>query len=176
MDAHQTQIFTAIIIAASLIGGILLLLVILLVRQQRRNAALYLSKIDAEMRTLENERQRVAVDLHDELGPILAAIKFKLSSINTPDSDDAIELEESHELLNDVINRLRGIANDLMPVALLKKGILVALTGFLDKMRSTVPVTIDLEHTELPILSPDYTITLFRIIQEIIHNTLKHSQ
>jgi len=60
------------------------------VRQQRQNNKLYQLKIAAEITTLENERQRIAADLHDELGPVLSAIKFKLGSIDITDAEDLI--------------------------------------------------------------------------------------
>jgi signal transduction histidine kinase len=176
MDAYQTKIFTAVILASALIGGILILFIILLIIQQRKNAKLYLSKITAEITTLENERQRVSADLHDELGPVLSAIKLKLSSVDVADQNDIIQLEESANLLDDIINRIRAISNDLMPLTLLRKGIVIATTDFINKLPRELELKITFSSDPLPELSKDQAINLFRIIQEIIHNTLKHAK
>lgn len=175
MDAHQTTIFNAILLTTGLIGGVLIFFIIILVRQQRINAKLYLSKINAEITALENERQRVSADLHDELGPILSAVKLKISSVDAAHPDDELQLQESTTYLNDIITRMREISNDLMPTSLLQKGFIVAITEFINKLPKTTGLLITLNSPQLPPLSKDFTINLFRILQEIIHNTLKHA-
>jgi len=71
MDAYQTSIYTAILIASVIIGLIIVYFVISMIRQQRLNQQLYKSKISAEISTLEKERARIASDLHEEMGPVL---------------------------------------------------------------------------------------------------------
>lgn len=138
MDAHQTTIFTAILLTSLIIGGILLFFIISLVRQQRRNNELYKAKILAEITTLENERTRVANDLHDELGPLLSAIKFKLSSIETHLPEDEIVMQETSEHIVDIIRRMREISNDLMPNTLIRKGLVFAIEEFIYKVSNAV--------------------------------------
>jgi len=176
MDAHQTSIYTAIIIAAVIIGSILIYFIVSLVLQQRRNAKLYKSKILAEITTLENERQRVSADLHDEVGPLLSAIKFKLSSIEIKSPEDEIQMQESNKYLDDIIIRMREISNNLMPSSLILKGITTATAEFISKLPSSVGLKINFTYSELPPLQKQQDINLYRIIQEIIHNTIKHAK
>ena len=146
-----------------------------LIWQQRRNAKLYKSKILAEITTLENERQRVSADLHDELGPLLSAIKFKLSSIEIKNPEDEIQMQESNKYLDDIIIRMREISNDLMPSSLILKGIIIATTEFINKLPPAVGLKINFTHHNMPALHKQQDINLYRIIQEIIHNTIKHA-
>ena len=175
MDTNQTKIYIAILVTSFIVGAILLYFIVSLVRQQRQNSKLYQLKIAAEITTLENERQRIAADLHDELGPVLSAIKFKLSSIDVIDPGDAVQMEESCNYLDDMITRIREISNDLMPTALLNKGLIAAVNEFVYKLQSPTGPTVRFTCTNLPPLSKDNAINLYRIIQEIIHNTIKHA-
>jgi two-component system NarL family sensor kinase len=175
MDASQTKIYIAILVTSFIVGVILLYFIVSLVRQQRQNSKLYQLKIAAEITTLENERQRIAADLHDELGPVLSAIKFKLGSIDVIDAEDAVQMEESCNYLDDIISRMREISNDLMPVALLNKGLITAVNEFVSKLPSSTGLAVQFTYTDLLPLSKENTINLYRVIQEIIHNTIKHA-
>jgi len=176
MDASQTKIYIAILITSFIVGSILLYFIISLVRQQRQNNKLYQLKIAAEITTLENERQRIAADLHDELGPVLSAIKFKLGSIDINDPEDIVQMDESCSYLDDIITRMREISNDLMPTALLNKGLVAAVNEFVSKLPSSTGLTVNFTCIYLPPLSKDHIINLYRVIQEIIHNTIKHAE
>ena len=83
MHAPEVSLFNTIIIICFILGVIIALFIISLVKQHRRNIELYKSKIAAEINTLENERARISADLHDDLGPILSAIKFKIDGVET---------------------------------------------------------------------------------------------
>lgn len=182
MDARQTTIYTAILLTAFIFGGILIFFIISLVRQQRKNSRLYQGKIQAEITTLENERARVANDLHDELGPLLSAIKFMLSSIETTSSEDEAMMQETCEHIVDIIHRMREISNDLMPNTLLRKGLVFAIDEFIYKVGKTSinggnpeGLQIIFDQHDIPDLPKEKAINMYRIVQEIIHNTIKHA-
>lgn len=176
MDAQQTKIYTAILITTFLVGSILIYFIVVLIRQQRRNAKLYHLKILAEITTLENERMRISSDLHDELGPLLSAIKFKLSSIEISNAEDEKQMMESSKYLNDIIIRMREISNNLMPSTLLRKGLTVAVDEFVHNMPESTGLKINFKHGNIPELVKEKEINIYRIIQEIVHNTIKHAK
>jgi len=175
MDAHQTSIYSAILIVSIIGGSILIFFIISMLLQHRRNIALYRSKIQAEITTLENERTRVSADLHDELGPLLFTIKFKLSSIET-NTEDQKALEDANTHLDDIIQRIREISNDLMPGTLLRKGVYFAIEEFIDGLAKASQVHITFTYDTIVELPKEKAINLYRIAQEIIHNTLKHAK
>ena len=70
MDANQTSIFTAVLITTIVLLLVLGYFILIILRQQREKNKLYRAKILAEITTLENERARIANDLHDEMGPV----------------------------------------------------------------------------------------------------------
>lgn len=175
MDAQQTTLYYAILIAVVLIGIILAFFIILLIRNHRRNIALYKSKLNAEITTLENERKRMAADLHDEIGPVLAGIKMKLDSISTTDPEDQEILIKAKKNLYDMMAKMKAISNDLLPTVLVQKGIVAAVDAFLDDIKQKNGVDIKFNHQVLPSLPENLSVHIYRIIQEIVHNTIKHA-
>jgi len=175
MDAQQTKIYTAILIAAFVIGVILIFFIISLIQQQRKNSRLFKEKIRAEITTLENERSRVAADLHDELGPLLFAVKFKLSGLETgPEDHDSVEQATTY--IDDIIQRIRDISNDLMPGTLVRKGVLFAIEEYIDGISKSEELKINFIHSGIPELDKARSINIYRLVMEIIHNTLKHAK
>lgn len=176
MDAQETQFYNAVLVTAFLIGAILLTFVIVMYRQHKKVKEFFLSKIDAEIKTLENERQRVSSDLHDDLGPILTSIKFRISSMDLAEGPDKDEMIKALYLLDKGIGQVRSISKNLFPDTLLRKGLVEALSEFISDLRKPENLNLTLAKTEVPKLSNEKTLHCFRVLQEVIHNTFKHSQ
>jgi len=176
MDPNQTKIYTAILIAAGVPGTILVYFVINTIRQQRKHLSFQKEKIQAEIATLENERRRIASDLHDDLGPLLSAVKLQINSVEVPDPEDQELIERSGMYIDTILSRIREISNNLMPQALLRKGLVVALREFIDNLTLGHPFDIRFSGSGDIALTGDREIHLYRIILEVIHNALKHSQ
>lgn len=176
MDPKEANVYTAILIAAVILALIITFFIISIIRHQRRNLKLHKEKIEAEINTLESERRRMASDLHDELGPVLSAVKMQINSLEV--NDDDLELvEKTSKHLDNILQRIREISNDLMPVVLVRKGFVRALQEFVENINRTGKLHIHFQSamTDLE-MQKDKEIHLYRIAQEIIHNSLKHSQ
>lgn len=175
MDAHETSLFTAIFIACVVIGAIFSYFLIIIIRNQRRSQELYKSKILAEITTLEKERARIAIDLHDELGPYLSVTKFRINALDIVNEEDNEHLVKINENIDLIIKRMREIAADLMPNTLIRKGVVVAIEEFVHKI-----VEPELTIQFMSKGSTDYPVQMgihiYRIVQEIIHNTIKHAR
>src|SRR5580692_5652864 len=95
MDTNETKIYTAILIAAAILGIILVFFIITIIRHQRSNLILQKEKIQAEINTLENERKRIASDLHDDLGPLLSAVKLQINNVDLGNREDQEMIEKA---------------------------------------------------------------------------------
>ena len=175
MDTPETTIYHAILIIAVTIGSIILYLIISLIRHHRSRLKLYQSKINAEITTLEKERTRMAADLHDELGPILSAAKFKLATIHVKEEERCM-LSQVEDHIDTIIIRMREISKDLMPVTLIRKGPLFAIQEFLHSTLQSVQLDIQFYPCHVPDIPGAKGIHVYRIVQEIVHNTLKHAR
>jgi signal transduction histidine kinase len=176
MHSQETKLYIAILIAAIIIGIIFIYFIITIIRQQRKSFHLYQEKVQSEINTLEKERSRVSRDLHDELGPLLLSVKYNLNSFDTDDEKISGTIRQSDETLTRIIGRVREISNDLLPDALLRKGLAGALKESIEKICSRTQLTVEFRCAGMPQLSLEKSVSVFRIVQEIIHNTLKHAQ
>lgn len=128
--------------------------------------------------TEEKDRKQFAIDLHDDLGPILSSIKIHLSLLdNSRDpqkfSDD---LNTCMTLLNESISKMRIIANNLMPRLIDNWGIEAALNSFIKIMQKEGVFCIDfISNLNGARFQKQIELHLYRIICELVNNTVKHS-
>jgi len=175
MDSYETKIYIAILIGAAVLGIILLYFIITILKHQRRAVKFHEEKILAEITTLEKERSRIVADLHDELGPLLSTVRMQLNSLETPLQQDHILIEKASGYLDNVLMRIREISNDLMPQALSRKGLITALLESINELNENSGLQIQLVNSTPPEFSKDKEVHIYRIIQEIINNTIKHA-
>lgn len=176
MDAEQTAVFTAIVIGGIVIGAIIAFFGISAIRNQRRILKLHKSKIMAEINTLEKERGRMASDLHDELGPVLSSVKLRINCIDVSSEDDHIQLEKINQHIDTIMKRMREISNDLMPSTLMRKGLIAGIQESIPDAGLPEGLVIKFQHGTIPEIKQEKAIHIYRIVQEIMHNTIKHAR
>lgn len=139
-----------------------------------------LAATEAVLKGEEQERTRLAKDLHDGLGGMLSGIKYSFQTmkgnlIMTP--ENALAFERSMDMLDSSIKEMRRVAHNMMPEALIKFGLDTALKDFCNDINQTgalkvIYQSIGLENAELDRIT---AITVYRIVQELINNTMKHA-
>lgn len=131
-------------------------------------------KMDAE----EQERKRIARELHDGLGTLISATKIsqKLLVKMVPEAGDTKPYLESRELLNQMLEEVGTITNNLIPNYITQHGLESALQTLVTRFHRPEIFEIQV-HGYGPVkeLHPDRTFTLYRVIEEIMHNAVKHS-
>ncbi len=130
----------------------------------------------------EDERQRMSMEIHDGLGQILTAVYFNLNhleSLTEPYENKEVEksLNEIFELLQKSRTSIRAIANNLMPQVLMKFGLLGAIQALVDELFAATPIKIYLKAPDSKLrYEQSQEISIYRIIQELLNNTVKHSK
>jgi signal transduction histidine kinase len=137
-----------------------------------------LLRISSVLDAQEKERQRLSRDLHDGLGQMMLAVKIKLEQIQNKGLENSeSRLNEAIELLKSSITEIRTISNNLMPNVLanfgLKEGIKRLCLDF--ESNSGIRFDFNCEDFEDTKLEPKIQIYIFRIIQELLNNIIKHS-
>ncbi len=123
----------------------------------------------------ENERKRLSRELHDGLGPLLTTLKLSVQAAN-------LTKEEKNKLstiVDKTVNEIRRMTYDLMPPALVDFGVGKALLNFLDLIRKSTGITIlyeDATHDTEDRFKLEIDICIFRVCQELIHNSIKHAE
>lgn len=127
----------------------------------------------------ENERKRIAADLHDGVGQMMSAAKMNLSAFENeiPFKNESQKLgfERLIGLIDESCKEIRSVSHQMMPNALLKSGLANAVKEFLDKIDNRI-IKINL-HTEglNERLESNTETVLYRVIQECVNNVIKHS-
>jgi signal transduction histidine kinase len=130
--------------------------------------------LNIEIDTLETERSRISKDLHDGIGTGLVVLKmkiYKFISSSSPTVADEVE----HQF-QDTIGEIRKIIFELTPPGLEKYGLLNTLQAYIEKIKKDTDIEIEFYSTGPEYEEKGKTILAFRIIQELISNSLKHSQ
>ncbi|WP_169741982.1 tetratricopeptide repeat-containing sensor histidine kinase [Sphingobacterium deserti] len=145
--------------------------------QQREKISVFNAMVQGQ----EKERSRIARDLHDGLGGMLASVKLQLSAVADDQQAEQRKEETNMELYNIInqldqsVNELRRVARNMMPESLLYMGLEAALGDLCNAMRHK---GLDIEF-EARDLRNDYDqsflISVYRIVQELLTNAVKHS-
>jgi signal transduction histidine kinase len=176
MDAQEARIYIAIIITSIVLAVIIGYFALSTIRHQKRNLALQKANILAEISAMERERSRIAADLHDELGPLMSVIKFQIDYARDSEKVESVELANASGQLDSLIGRMREVANNLMPIALHRKGLIVAIKEYIGNIQVTMKTTIRFTHSGNLDLPEGKSIHVYRTLQEVIHNCMKHAQ
>lgn len=132
----------------------------------------------ASIELQEEERQRIAADLHDEAGPLLATARLYLSE-NMVNLDKTTQLQtiwSVKEIIDDAIQLIRNISHSLMPPTLKNFGLESAVSDFFQKINASGSLQVKCCFNDYKIrLKAEKELIIFRIIQELINNILKHS-
>ncbi len=126
----------------------------------------------------EEERRRIAIELHDEIGQSLTGLKLKLAAMSsTKKTVRKDELEGTQEILNELIERVRKLSLDLRPAMLDDLGLLPALLWYIDQYQSQTGIQVDLHHAGIhkQRFPNPIEIAAYRIIQEGLTNIARHA-
>lgn len=166
----------------------------LVLLQQQREAALAESRTKEEqlrvaygnLRALtrrlelakEDERKRIARELHDEMGQALTAAKITLDLVERTSGKATADptMGETAALLQRIIDRVRDLSLDLRPPLLDERGLVAALRSFLESQSRRTGLTIEYDAApDLPRYAPEIETAAFRVVQESVTNALRHA-
>lgn len=137
-----------------------------------------ISSLQSMINGQETERTRIARDLHDGLGGVFSTIKMHYSTLqrDTPQLKENAIYRKTLDLINSASDELRRVAHNMMPEVLMKVGMIEALTDFCHNVSSgrLLKVTMQAYGMEKR-LSASTEIMLYRIIQELVNNIIKHA-
>jgi signal transduction histidine kinase len=126
----------------------------------------------------EEERRRLAVELHDELGQVLTAVKINLASLQCPAgaATAPANLRDTIASVDKAMERVRDLALDLRPSVLDDLGLAAAVRWYGDRFARTMHIDTHLSIDAVPKLSPELETACFRVAQEALTNVARHAQ
>jgi two-component system, NarL family, sensor histidine kinase DegS len=127
----------------------------------------------------EEERKRLAMDIHDGIGQMLSSLKFQIESINLGDNTQAVrKLEEIQQLISQVIKEVRRVTFNLKPTVLGDYGLQAGLNVFIKEIGklTDIQLTYRVEGETSARIPQKMENNIFRIVQEAINNAIKYSE
>ncbi len=136
--------------------------------------------LSAVIQTEEKERERFSKDMHDGIGPLLSTIKLYVNELGSAEigKKEKIEfVDQVNKMLDDAVTSIREISNNLMPRVIHEYGLVKALEAFCEKVNQTGKIYVDFNTTGIEYsLDKNVQLILFRVISELLTNTIKHAK
>ena len=184
-QATQIYLIVAVAIVTFLVmaGSIVIFVVFYqkrMIKEQLKRQALeyeFQQKVlQAELESQESERRRLAADLHDSIGGMLSTIRVGLATMARQLADPQ-SMDQTKQMLDDTIMSVRRISRDLMPSTLDKFGLIHALRELCERFQNTSRISIDFTgEGHFDQIDKNRQLMIFRIVQELLNNAVKHSQ
>ena len=181
---QKFYIVLSLFISSLLLAATLLIYFLYRNKQKIADKNLMLLQKEKEMQVLkamiegeETERSRLAKDLHDGVGGLLSATKMHLSILQNDSGTPDLLNRFNHtvSMLDSASQEIRMIAHNLAPELLVKFGLNKALSTYFSRLQSPGFKINYLKVGDVPRLSDNFELLVYRIIQELIHNVIKHA-
>jgi len=137
--------------------------------------------LDTALNSEETERRRIAQDLHDDIGTMLSLTKLSLNQLSKIVAEDGSKedqiMRKSQSLVEETILHVRRITRDLVPTTLERFGLAEAIEEFIHKLEENNQLTLSFRCNveEFPRLGQKTELTIYRIMQELVNNSIKHA-
>lgn len=136
--------------------------------------------LSSVIQTEEKERERFSKDMHDGIGPLLSTIKLYVNELGSAEIGKKEKIEfvnQVNKMLDDAVTSIREISNNLMPRVIHEYGLVKALKAFCEKINQTGKIHVDFNTTGIEYsLDRNVQLILFRVISELLTNTIKHAK
>ncbi|MGN6195275.1 MAG: sensor histidine kinase [Ginsengibacter sp.] len=175
MDTNESKIYIALLTGVVVHIVVLAFFVITIIRYQRRKIDFEEKRLLAQFNYLDSVRERIGIDLHDDLGPSLSLLKMKLGQLKTADNEarKIIDFCKSH--FDDVIVRLKRISFSMIPRTLQRQGLNDALKELVNIMSDSTGIKVKYRY-DAGVVNEQMGTHIYRMAQEILNNIVKHSK
>jgi signal transduction histidine kinase len=175
MHPNETGIYLAILAGVVALAAIMSLFLISVNQYQRKKAALHKEKTKAQFSYLDEERKRIASDLHDDIGSSLSYIKIQLQSIEGAGMLNDLKVKKCEDHIDQVMEKIKRTAFNLMPGVLQREGLAEALKDLVDLMTYGSGIRVKFRCT-ITKFDKEKSLHIYRIVQEIMNNIMKHAK
>jgi signal transduction histidine kinase len=125
----------------------------------------------------ERERSRIAQELHDGLGQMLSTARLNVAGLEDSITEEDREwLGKSLRSIDDACVEVRHISHNMMPSALIRLGLMPAIQELVNNINTSKSLKVNLEANVSGSLGKSLDITIYRIIQEVLNNMIRHSK
>lgn len=173
MGPQEGKIFITLTIVIIFLLLLSIIFFYFLYKNQRNLSNIQKKLISTEFQSSESERKKIALELHNDIIPQLSGLKLRLSSIEQ--SDPIINQEIIHSL-GESINDIRALSKRVSPITIYGNSFLTSIRDYIKSIGIDQKISVKLIENVIREIEQEKQFLIFRILQEVIQNTLKHSR
>ena len=173
MGPQERTIFIGFGFVAMLIALILVYFFLNMFKQRRLYRQLQLDKLNAEINASELERNNIATELHNEIGPYLSSVKMRLDVLETTNPQN---LASCIDALDKCVTQIRSMAKTLSPLTVMDLSFQEAINNYIHNINHDSQLKISFTEIDIVKLPSVQNNQVYRMLQEIILNTIKHAK
>lgn len=174
MHPYERRIYISLLSGITVLLLLVAILVTAIIRYHRKRSGLHLKDAGSHIGSLDAERERFAADLHADFGQSLAGIKVRLQRIRSGNPEVLSTIEFCKDQVDEAMKKLRRISVSMIPDAFLQQGLERALQQLLDVMTGDTGITVASAYSA-PAFNMEQSIHIYRMVQEMLNNTLRHA-
>lgn len=183
LQKQENKTKTILFLSSLAVLSILFILIFIRIKQKNKLQQIQKEKENAVLNSFingeERERVRISQELHDGLAALVSAAKMSLEALpHLDETSKNNQIDKTKNILENTHAEIRQIAHNLMPITLEKEGLIKATEQFVNDLNQTGIIHLQLINniSKTPDISPQIQLMLYRIIQELVNNIIKHSQ
>ncbi len=173
MTPQERTVFIAFGFIVIFIAIILLYIFLNIFKQHRLFRQLQLDKLNAEINASELERNNIATELHNEIGPYLSSVKMRLDVLQTNNPEHLVSCIEA---LDKCVSQVRGMAKILAPLSVMDLSFQDAINNYIHTVNYSGQLKIIFTEIDIVQFPAEQNNQVYRMLQEIILNTIKHAK
>lgn len=177
MHEPENALYATLLISFAVFFLLVGTLVLTIIRYHRKTMRIRKDLEVRDMDILEGERKRIMYDLHDALAPTITAIQIRLNLMQPEKEEDQKLTAEIKDILQQSAHLIKEVSANLMPASLKADGLSAALKRLTQKMGVSHKVAIRyMQNRELPRLSEERELHIYRMVEEILNNAGRHAK
>ncbi|MCE3281980.1 MAG: sensor histidine kinase [Chitinophagaceae bacterium] len=183
MQETPAEVLTIIVAVIFILVAISVFLLVMLIyfnnrklrsikERERMKAQFQRTLLETQLEVQEQTMREISQEIHDNIGQVLSLVNLNLKTLSTFDED---KIHKTSDLVHKAINDLRNLSKSLNPENISKQGIIQVLRNELDQLEGSGKFSTSLDVQDEMELPAGKLIILYRMIQEVISNIIRHS-
>lgn len=175
MHAEETKIYYTLLIGSCTLFVLMSYFLRLIIREHRLIKSGRIARIGEDINAMEKERDRIALELHDDFASSLATLRMSVSNLVAPGDMNYDQLPAIKGEIDNMVHRMKNLAHELVPRELSRRGLHEALEILVDRLVVSSGIAVQFKNDSSDV-DKDKSLHIYRIVQEVFNNALKHAE
>jgi len=176
MYAEETKIYYALLIGITALLILMAYFLIMIFRYHGKIKAGRLERYREDIDAMESDRERIALELHDDFASSLGTLRMDVARLIAPGEKNYDKLPGIKQQVDNMVERMKHMAHELMPRELSRRGLSRALELLVARVAGSSGIAIQFNNRLRNDVDKNKSLHIYRIVQEVLNNVVKHSK